>query len=103
MQNLKGKITIFKTLALSKVIFLAHVMTFSTETISAIVKIQKDFLWNYGLPKIKHDFICNCYENESLKMLILNLNKKCNVYGFKSCLIIAIIASRMEANSSVFD
>ena len=49
-----GKITLIKTLALSKTIFLTQVMTPSTEIIRAVETIQKDFLWNSALPKIKH-------------------------------------------------
>ena len=56
---LKGKITTFKTSALSKVIFLAHGMTLLTEIVRAIEMIQNDFLNNYDLPKMKHGTICN--------------------------------------------
>lgn len=54
MQNLtlERKITTFKTLALSKIIFLAHVVRLSKEIIGVIEKIQKDSLQNYDRPKI---------------------------------------------------
>ena len=47
MRNLSllGKITIFKTLALSKIIRLALLTNVSTATIELLSKIQKEFLW----------------------------------------------------------
>ena len=42
--TLEGKMEVFKTVPLSKFIFLAQVTTLSTEIIRAIEKIQKDFL-----------------------------------------------------------
>ena len=47
MRNLPlhGKITIFKTLALSKIIHLALATNVLTATIESLSKIQKEFLW----------------------------------------------------------
>ena len=52
--SLLGKITIFKRLALSKIIHLALVTNLPTETIELLSKIYKEFL-------------CNGYENGGLK------------------------------------
>ena len=52
--SLLGKITIFKWLALSKIIHLALVTNLPTETIELLSKIYKEFL-------------CNGYENGGLK------------------------------------
>ena len=52
--SLLGKITIFKRLALSKIIHLALVTNLPTETIELLSKIHKEFL-------------CNGYENGGLK------------------------------------
>ena len=56
MRNLtvKGKITIFKTLAISKIIHLSLVTNVPTEIINELNKIQKEFIWNGNNPKIKH-------------------------------------------------
>ena len=69
MQNLSllGKITIFKMLALSKIIHLALVTNVPTATIELLSKMQKEFLWGKNKSKIKHDTLCNDYENEGLK------------------------------------
>ena len=47
MRNLSllGKITIFKTLAFSKIIHLALVTNVPTATVELLSKMQKDFLW----------------------------------------------------------
>ena len=69
MRNLSllGKITIFKTLAHSKIIHLALVTNVPTATIELLSKIQKEFLWGKNKSKIKHDTLCNDYENGGLK------------------------------------
>ena len=64
---LLGKITIFKTLALSKIIHLALMTNVSTATLVLLSKVQKEFLWGKNMSKIKHDTLCNDYENGGLK------------------------------------
>ena len=61
MRNLSllGKITIFKTLVLSTV-------TIPTATVELLGKIQ-EFLWGKNNSEIKHDTLCNDYENGGLK------------------------------------
>ena len=44
--TVQGKITIFKTLAISKVIHLALVTNVPQNIIDQLNKIQKDFIWN---------------------------------------------------------
>ena len=69
MQNLSllGKITIFKMLALSKIIHLALVTNVPTATIELLSKMQKEFLWGKNKSKVKHGTLCNDYENGGLK------------------------------------
>ena len=45
--TLEGKITIFKTLAISKVIHLASVTVLPNCTITQLNKIHKEFIWNH--------------------------------------------------------
>ena len=54
----EGEIIIFKTLALSKFVFLVQVLPIPNE-ITTIQQIQKEFLWNSSNVKIKHETICN--------------------------------------------
>ena len=71
MQNLtvEGKITILKTLAISKIIQLSLVTNVPTESINELNKIQKEFIWNGNSPKIEHSTLCNNYEDGGLKMV----------------------------------
>ena len=56
--TLEGKIIIFKTLAISKIIHLSLVTNVPTEIINELHKIQKEFR-NGNNPKIKHSTLCN--------------------------------------------
>ena len=71
MRNLalEGKITIFKTLAISKIIHLSLVTNIPTQIINELNKRQKEFIWNEKSPKIKHSTLCNKYESGDLKNL----------------------------------
>ena len=64
--SIEGKITVFKILALSKIIHLALV-TVPKSTILALNKIQKEFFWKNSNPKIKHSTLCSNYEKVGLK------------------------------------
>ena len=69
MRNLSvaGKITVFKTLAISKIVHLALVKVIPNLVILEPDKIKKDFIWKNGNPKIKQDTLCKGYENGSSK------------------------------------
>ena len=60
LQNLtlEGKILIFKTLALSKIIFQAFVIPIPIYVVTEIEKVQKSFLWQNSTSKIKLDTLC---------------------------------------------
>ena len=45
-ENFQGKITIFKTVAISKVVHLALVTNVPHVVIDQLNKIQRDFIWN---------------------------------------------------------
>ena len=65
--NLEGKITIFKSLAVSKTPYLALLTTIPYSVIEQLKQIQKMFLWGNRKPKIKHYTLCNKYKDGSLK------------------------------------
>ena len=48
-----GKITVFKSLAISKIVHLALVKTIPNLIIQELNKIQKEFIWKTRNPKIK--------------------------------------------------
>ena len=69
MRNLilEGKIAIFKTLVISKILHLSLATNVPTQIINELNKTQKEFIWNGSNPKMKHSTLCNKYENGGLK------------------------------------
>ena len=65
--TLEGKIFIFKTLALSKIIFQAFVTPIPIYVVTELQKIQKIVLWENSTSKIKHNTLCNDYKDGELK------------------------------------
>ena len=65
--TLEGKITIFKTLAISKIIHLASVTVLPNSTITELNKIHKDFIWIHQRPKIKEKTLINNFDKGGLK------------------------------------
>ena len=65
--TLEGKIIIFKTLTLSKFVFLAQVLSIPNEITTTVKRIQEEFLWNPNSFKIKLETICNDFQNVGLK------------------------------------
>ena len=65
--TLAGKITIFKTLAFSKMIFLSFLTNIPIQIIQKLENIQKYFLWDGKRPKVKHFTLTNSYEDGGLK------------------------------------
>ena len=68
--SLEGKITIFKSLALSKIALLTIV---PKSIIEELNEIQKKFLWSNKKCKIKHGSLCNDYKNGALRNADINL------------------------------
>ena len=76
--NLEGNITVFKSLALSKMIHLALVKTIPNTTVEELNKIQKNFIWNNSKPKIKNCTLSGSYldgglKNVNIKVKIISL------------------------------
>ena len=69
MRNLllAGKITAFKSLAISKIVYLAMMTPVPKPIVNDLCKLQKEFLRDSSKPKIKHETLCNNYENGGLK------------------------------------
>ena len=65
--TLQGKITIFKSLAISKIVFAATLSQFPRIILDQLEIIQKQFLWNAHSPKIKHETVSNSHGNGGLK------------------------------------
>ena len=65
--NLEGRITVFKSLGVSKVIHLLLITKLHNNIIDILNKIQKNFIWKKV--KIKYSNLCNGYEKGGIKML----------------------------------
>ena len=65
--TLEGNIITFKTLTLSKFVFLTQVLLIPNEITTTIQRIQREFLWNYSNVKIDHETNCNDFQNGGLK------------------------------------
>ena len=61
--TLEGRITVFKSLAISKVVHLLLITKLHNNTIDLMYKIQKNFIWQGKKAKIKQSTLCNGYEN----------------------------------------
>ena len=57
MRNLstEGKIAVFKTLAISKLVYLAFLTVIPNHIIYEVAKIQKSLIWDDSSPKTKHE------------------------------------------------
>ena len=71
--TLEGKIIIFKTLAISKIVYLELIITMPNAIIVELEKIQKTFLWRNSHVKIKHQTLCNSFETGGLKNVDINV------------------------------
>ena len=69
MRNLTigGKILVFKSSAISKIVHLSLITIVPHAIINQLNNIQKNFIWNRKNPKIKYSSLANCYKNGCLK------------------------------------
>ena len=65
--TLAGKIVIFKTKMISKIVFQSFTTAFPKYVVNELEKIQKAFLCNNSIPKIKHETLGNDYIAGGLK------------------------------------
>ena len=65
--SIAGKVTIFKTLAISKVVYVAFLSTIPESILQKLSDIQKDFIWNGKRPKVAHKTLIASYEDGGLK------------------------------------
>ena len=71
--SLKGKITIFKSLALSKIVHLALLTIVLKNIIAELNETQNKSLRSNKKCKNKHGTLCNNYKNGGLKNIDINL------------------------------
>ena len=74
--TLEGKITIFKTLAISKIVYIAYLSSVPNFVIKELKKIQNEFLWNGKRAKIKHETLSNSFETGGLQSVDIEVKIK---------------------------
>ena len=74
--TLEGKITIFKTLAISKIVYIAYLSSVPNYVIKELNKIKNHFLWNGKRAKIKYETLCNTYETGGLQSVDIEFKIK---------------------------
>ena len=67
--SLEGKVIVFKSLAISKIVYLylSLLTNVPNKIVEELIKIQKNFLWNFTAPKIKHSTTRMDYQNGGLR------------------------------------
>ena len=64
---------IFKTLAISQIVYIALITNVPRVIVEKLQKIQKEFLRQNSRPKIKHETLSNTFYTASLKNVDINL------------------------------
>ena len=70
--SVAGKISVFKSLAFSKTIFISYLSFVPPILINKIENLQKEFIWNGKTPKVKHTTLISNYEDGGLKDIDIN-------------------------------
>ena len=83
MRNLsvECKIMVFKTLAISKLVYLALLTVILNHITDEVAKIQKSFIWHDSSPKIKHETLRMEFKAVGLKSVDIRfkfLNLQCS-------------------------
>ena len=64
---LERRIIIFKTIAISKIVYLTFLTVIPNSLIEGLQKIQITFIWQSSRPNISHKTLCNNFLNGGLK------------------------------------
>ena len=78
--TLEGRMVVFKTLAISKIVFLALLTRIPHEVVKELEKIQKSFLWKDSTLKIRHETTCKGCKDGGLK----NFHISCKIISLQS-------------------
>ena len=70
---ISGRILIFKSLALSKLLYASTMKCLPKQMLDQLNTLQKSFIWSNRKPKIKHSILTADYGEGVTKILILSL------------------------------
>ena len=65
--SLEGKIIVFKSLAISKIVYLSLLTSVPNNIVEKLIKLQKNLLWNFIAPRLNHSTTRMDYQNGELK------------------------------------
>ena len=65
--TIEGKVLVFHTLAISKIAHPSIITTVPHLIINQLNNIQKSFIWDTKIPKIKHSTLSNSYKDSGCK------------------------------------
>ena len=68
--TLVGKIIVFKSLAISKIVYVSLISSISGCILDQLNSIHKEFIWDNKKAKIKHSTLIANYEQGGLTLLI---------------------------------
>ena len=71
--SLEGKFIAFKSLAISKIVYLSFLTSVPNNIVEELIKVRKNFLWSFTALKIKHLTIRMDYQNGGLKTVMPSL------------------------------
>ena len=74
--TLNGKIVIFKTLAISKIVYISSISSLPCCILVELNKIHKDFIWDNKMAKIKHSTLISDYTDGGLRDIDIELKIK---------------------------
>ena len=77
--TLEERIVVFKTLAISKIVFLALLTKILYQVVKELEELQNSFLWKNSIPKIKHEPTRKDYKDGGLK----NVNISCKIVNLQ--------------------
>ena len=60
-----GRVTVFKALAFSKIVFVSYLNVIPIEIVEKIEKIQNDFIWEDKKTKVKHNTFITDYIDQA--------------------------------------
>ena len=97
MRNLstEGKIVVFKTLAISKLVYLALLNVIHNYITDEVAKIKKSFIQDDSSPKIKHETLRMEFKTGALNNTDIRLNLSVfSSLGLKSYMMIVFMNGR---------
>ena len=94
--TLAGKIQIFKSLALSKAVYIGTMTSPSRQFLDQLNLLKRDFIWDGKSAKIKHSTLIGCYAEGGYKDVVIESKfKSLKIIWIKGCWMTIFIHGRL--------